>query len=68
MLIFFLYLDRAQKRIAQQRQEHLMPLSQILDIRKQVFAHIKVYNYNAIYLHHQSFTYYHRNLQTLVLK
>ncbi|GJJ11330.1 hypothetical protein Clacol_005562 [Clathrus columnatus] len=34
-------LPRAQKRIAQQRQEHAMPLSQILDIRKQVFTHIK---------------------------
>ncbi|KIJ55273.1 hypothetical protein M422DRAFT_151784 [Sphaerobolus stellatus SS14] len=36
-------LPRAQKRIAQQQEEHTMPLSQILEIRKQVFTHIKTY-------------------------
>jgi len=41
-MFVLIFPDRAQKRIAQQREEHSMPLSQILDIRKQVFTHIKV--------------------------
>ena len=42
------YPDRAQHRIAQQREEHAMPLSQILDIRKHVFTQIKVYKIKTL--------------------
>ncbi|KAF8508898.1 U4/U6 snRNP-specific spliceosomal protein [Gautieria morchelliformis] len=36
-------LPRAQHRVAQQREEHGLPLSQILDIRKHIFTQIKTY-------------------------
>ena len=33
---------RAQKRVAQQRIESKMPLRQLIDIRKKIFAEVKV--------------------------
>lgn len=40
--IVFLYIYRAQARVAQQRIDSKMPLGRIIDIRKKVFAEVKV--------------------------
>ncbi len=39
---------RAQKRIAQQRIDSKMPLGRIIDIRKKVFADVKVRLYHTL--------------------
>lgn len=40
--LLFVFPCRAQKRIAQQRIDSKMPLGRIIDIRKKVFAEVKV--------------------------
>jgi hypothetical protein len=47
MSLLFVYIYRAQKRVAQQRIDSRMPLGRIIDIRKKVFAEVKVCHYFA---------------------
>ncbi|KAG8899751.1 hypothetical protein FRB99_006454 [Tulasnella sp. 403] len=37
-------LPRARNRVLQQRQQHRLPLSRTIDLRKRVFAYLKTYN------------------------
>jgi hypothetical protein len=65
---WFFFLGRAKKRVARQLLDSKMPLGRIIDIRKKVFADVKVSFISLRLRRVNDCAFFGRKLPTLVLK